>query len=445
MKYFAGILALSFILSACSFSQNPDKGGLISPPSSSEATAPSATPSSTATPTTPITPEATPDTVPVHQVEPDVEVLLSTLSLEEKIGQLFFITSRYNGKGQLQLALDDHLEKTLKQFKPGGFIFFSQNLDTIDQTVTFIQDIQKTSAIPMFIAIDEEGGLVTRLNQATKLHSTVMPNAFTIGQTGDDEYAYKASQAIGKEIGSLGFNMNFAPVADIFSNPKNKIIGKRAYASNAELTSLMVAKAVKGTLSSGVIPVLKHFPGHGDTLQDSHTHAAVVENDLDRLMKVEFLPFIAGVEAGAEVIMTAHVLTPQITQEGLPATLSPAIIQGLLREKLGFDGLIITDGLEMSAISAFYPEEEAVVLAIEAGVDMLLLPMDFEKAYEALLSAVKEGRLTESRIDESVRRILTLKIKAFWNSTIDDEDPEDVLGSKDHLDLADQIRKDSTP
>ena len=433
MKRYVGILALSLFLTACSLSQGPIISGTPKP--------------STSTPTAPVTPSDSVATPPssTPNNEPDVETLLSSLTLEEKIGQMFFIGSRYNSIGQPQLGLDDALSETLREYKPGGFIFFTQNLDTINQTVSFIQSLKESSSIPMFIGIDEEGGGVTRLNKAIKLHSTVMPNPFTIGQTGNKDYAYKASQAIAEEIGSLGFNMNFAPTADIFSNPDNKIIGKRAYASNAELASVMVAEAVKGTLNKGIIPVLKHFPGHGDTLKDSHTDAAVVENGLDRLRKVEFLPFKAGMEAGAEVVMTAHVLTPEISKEGLPATLSPSIIQDLLREELGFDGIIITDGLEMSAISAFYQEEEAVVMAIEAGVDMLLLPNNFEKAYEAVLSAVKNGRLTEARIDESVKRILKLKTAMLGDQYDNHEDPEKVLGSKEHQDLAEQIRKDSTP
>lgn len=443
------ILISSLLLSACSLNLKEDDGGIpkSTPPVTSGLTE-EATPAPTAKPAESATPEAPPtpiDPPATHPVRPDAESLLSSLSLEDKIGQMFFIGSRYNSTGQLQLSLDDTLSKIIERYKPGGFVFFAENLDTIDQTKAFTESLQKSSSIPMFIGIDEEGGVVTRLNKAKSLHSTVMPDPYSIGQTGKSEYAYKASQAIANEIRSLGFNLNFAPVADIYSNPINKVIGKRAYAGHAALASVMVAEAVKGSLDSRIIPVLKHFPGHGDTKQDSHSEAAVVENNLDRLRKVEFLPFKAGLQAGAEVVMTAHVLTPEITKDGLPATLSPGIIQGLLREELDFDGVVITDGLEMSAISAFYPEEEAVVLAVEAGVDILLLPRDFEKSYQAILSAVKKGRLTEARIDESVRRILKLKTDKLWEQSPNPIEPEKVLGSKEHWDLAEQIRKDITP
>jgi beta-N-acetylhexosaminidase len=297
----------------------------------------------------------------------------------------------------------------------------------------------------MFIGIDEEGGIISRLNQAQKLHSTVMPPPFEIGSTGNTEYAYLSAKAIAEEIKSLGFNLDFAPVADVFSNPLNKIIGWRAYSSDGPTAAKMVAKAVNGISDAGVIPVLKHFPGHGDTLEDSHTGAAVINNSLERLKEVEFLPFESGIDAGARMVMIAHVLTPKITGNGLPATLSEPIIQGILRKQLGFDGVVITDSLEMSAITAFYPEEEAVVMAVQAGTDMLLMPNDLNKAYNAILKAVKDGRISEERIDESVRRILKLKFDCIISAPSQSLDAEKVLGSLEHRLLSEQIRKDIKP
>lgn len=373
----------------------------------------------------------------------DVEKLLSDMTLEEKIGQMFFITSRFDKDGKRQLNMDEELEKILTSYKPGGFIFFEQNLDNISQTVSFIEDIQKTADIPMFIAIDEEGGIVSRLDDAEALHSTLMPEAYTIGMTGNEKYAYEVSKAIAEEVKSLGFNVNFAPVADVFSNPKNTVIGKRAFSSDAKIASKMVAEAIKGAYDAGVIPCIKHFPGHGDTLQDSHTGIAVVENDLQRLREVEFLPFRAGIDAGVDFVMTAHVLTPKITDDGLPATLSGTMLNDILRNELGFEGIIITDGLEMNAISAVYPEDEVVVMAIEAGVDMLLLPVDFPDAFDAVLSAVKDGRISEDRIDQSVRRILNVKLKNIMNKEPSNLDPESVLGSREHRELAQRIKEEA--
>ena len=374
----------------------------------------------------------------------NIDDLISSMSVEDKIGQMFFITRRMNEDGQRQLSLDDDLRKIIETYKPGGFIFFEQNIYSIPQTKTFIEDLQESSTIPMFIGIDEEGGIVTRLNKAEKLRSTQMPDPYTIGLTKNPENAYNVSKAISEEIKSLGFNLNFAPVADIFSNPLNKVIGKRAYSSDPEIASVMVTEAVKATMENGVIPVIKHFPGHGDTIQDSHTGIAIVENDIDRLRNVEFLPFRAGIEAGVPMVMTAHVLTPHITNDELPATLSKTILSDILRKELKFDGVIITDGLEMSAISSYFSEEEAVVLAVEAGVDILLLPRNFETAFDALLQAVKNGRISEDRIDESVRRILKVKQEYIFNASENLPDPEEVLGSEAHRNLAERIREDST-
>lgn len=371
------------------------------------------------------------------------EEILSKMTLEEKIGQMFFIASRFNSSKQRRLYMDDQLEQDLIKFKPGGFVLFSENLDTIPQTKSFINSIQKYASIPMFIGIDEEGGVISRLNMAEKLHSTVMPSPYEIGITGNPEYAYKSSQAIAKEISSLGFNLNFAPVADIFSNPDNMIISWRAYSSDGPIASQMVAQAVKGMRDSGIISVLKHFPGHGDTLEDTHTGAAIIKNNLERLRAVELLPFKSGIEAGAKFVMTAHVKTPEITGNDLPATLSKPIIQGLLREELGFDGVIITDSFEMNAISSYYPEEEAVVMAVEAGVDILLMPNDLNKAFNSILSAVKGGRISEERIEESVTRILKVKIEDM--TLVQSFDAERTLGSPGHLELAEQIRKGSAP
>lgn len=375
----------------------------------------------------------------------DIDDLLTSMTLEEKIGQMFFIGRRTDENGQPQLSLDSSLKTVIDKYKPGGFIFFAENLDNIDQTVSFINSLQETSRIPMFIGIDEEGGIVTRLNRAEALHSTFMPEPFVIGRTNNSEYAYRASKAIAKEVKSLGFNLNFAPVADVFSNPSNKVIGRRAYSDDANIAAEMVSEAVKGAVDAQIIPVIKHFPGHGDTLQDSHTGIAIVENNIDRLRKVEFLPFKAGINAGAGMVMTAHVLTPHITDDNLPATLSKTMLQDYLRNELGFDGVIITDGLEMSAISAYYSEEEAVVMAVEAGVDMLLLPRDFEKAFNSILEAVRANLISEERIDESVRRILTLKKESKISFEKSDLDPNEVLGSPEHRALAESIRKDSQP
>lgn len=379
---------------------------------------------------------------PADPSEKMIQEMMADMTLEEKVGQMFFLAYRKNADGDKVQKMDDTLEEILSTYRPGGFALFTDNLDSIEQTVSFIEALQAGSKIPMFISVDEEGGIVSRLNKAPKLHSTVMPEAYTIGLTKRPEYAYAAARAIASEILSLGFNMDFAPVADIYSNPANKVIGKRAYGTEPELVSGMVSQAVAGFIDGQVIPVLKHFPGHGDTLEDTHTGAALVEHDLERLTSFELLPFQEGIAAGADAVMIAHILLPNLMEEPVPATLSKEVVTGLLREKLKFDGVVITDAMEMSAVSAYYDDDEAAVMAVLAGVDMILMPQSTEKAYRAILAAVKDGQISEERIDESVYRILRMKAKyGILDNNLVRPDPEKILGSPEHQALADAIRE----
>ena len=373
-----------------------------------------------------------------------VNNIISNMTLEEKIGQILFIAYRKDTNDKNAIIVDAQLADMLNQYKPGGFVLFSENLDNIDQTVSFIEGVQARSCIPMFISIDEEGGIITRLNKAPLLHSTIMPEAFTIGLTNKPEDSYAAAQVIAEELLSLGFNMDFAPDADIFTNPENKVIGKRAYGTEPDLVSSMADEAVKGFRDQNIIPVLKHFPGHGDTTADTHTGAAEVHHDMNRLMMTELVPFIKGIESGADVVMVAHILLPNVTKEPVPASLSKEIVTGILRDKMGFDGVVVTDALEMSAISSYFGEGEAAVKAVQAGDDMLLMPASVEKAYKALLTAVQNGILSENRIDESVRRILLLKDKYhILESNIERPNPNSTLGSAEHEAVAEKIRKDA--
>jgi beta-N-acetylhexosaminidase len=379
---------------------------------------------------------------PDDPADQKIRSLLDSMTLEEKIGQMLFLAYRQDKDGRNVLKMDNELEEYLSRYKPGGFVLFAENLESIDQTVSLINNLQIQSKIPLFVSVDEEGGIVTRLNKAPGLHSTVMPNAYTIGLTGKPEYAYKAARAIAAELLSLGFNMNFAPVADIFSNPVNKVIGKRAYGTEPQLVSQMVRQAVAGFAEGRIIPVLKHFPGHGDTAEDTHTGAAVVEHDLERLTGFELMPFREGIEAGADAVMVAHIILPKLMEEPVPATISKEVVTGLLREKLMFDGVIITDALEMSAVSSFYDDEEAAVMAVLAGIDMLLMPSSAEKTFGAILYSVRTGVIPEERIDESVYRILRLKEKyGILDNSVQGPDPDLSLGSPEHQALAGEIER----
>ena len=368
-----------------------------------------------------------------------VKTTLDNMTLDEKIGQLFIVSLRSINALEPVLSMDQKIESAIKKYKVGGVILFAENIKTIPQTSNLIDDLQKTSVIPLFIAVDEEGGMVSRITKSPEMHATVFPNNSVIGKTKDPDIARQVASAIAREISSLGFNMNFAPVADINTNPENPVIGPRSYGNNAEEVSLMVAGAVTGTQNNSVSAVLKHFPGHGDTSTDSHYGAASVSHTKERLFSTELLPFISGIQKGADGVMTAHILTPEIPGENVPATLKPEILTGILRNELGFEGLIITDALNMKAITMHYTPEEAAVKAILAGADVLLMPENLDIAFSGIKKACNDGLISIERIDKSVERILSIKYKRGLFSDINREDPEKVLGCSEHRELAGSI------
>ena len=325
------------------------------------------------------------------------------------MGQMMFPAFRTSASGEPLLAADEPTLAAIRRWKPGGVILFSSNLDTVAQTVSFIRQLQSSSDITLLVGVDEEGGTVSRLAAAQNMGAVPMPQAATIGKTGNPDLAREAAAAMGAQLSVLGFNLDFAPVADINTNPENPVIGNRAYGTEPGPTALMVTGALLGLREAGIIPVVKHFPGHGDTRTDSHLGLAVVPHDRKRLDAVELVPFRAAISAGVPVVMAAHVNTPGISDKTFPATLNPDILTGLLRDELQFEGVIITDAMDMGAITKNYGDAESIVLAVEAGADMLLVPVSLERACNAVLDAVKSGRVSESRLNDSVRRILALK------------------------------------
>jgi len=385
--------------------------------------------------------ECTATPSPVPAADPVAE-LIDKMSVEEKIGQLFIVSYRHDNLGNPLEAVDDDTRESIERNKPGGVILFAENISTIPQTVALIESLQEISQVPLFIAVDEEGGIVSRITKSPEMHATVFPDNAVIGAKGKPELAEAVAKAISEEISSLGFNMNFAPVADINSNPDNTVIGRRSYGSDAEVVSKMVSAAVSGFQSNHVSAVLKHFPGHGDTDEDSHYGSAVINHSRERLFNTELLPFISGIEAGADCVMTAHILTPNIQGENVPATLKPEILTGILRNELGFNGLIITDAMNMGAITRFYKSDEAAVKAIIAGADIVLMPEDLELAITGVKQAVDSGKIDEKRLNESVIRILRTKQKrGILNGTERTKNPENVLGCEEHRELASRVSK----
>ena len=335
---------------------------------------------------------------------------LSKMTLKEKIGQLFIVcTDSLDFNAETEVT--EKMRKNLEEYKPGGVIFFSYNLKNRTQVKEMISDMQKTAEIPLFTAVDEEGGSVARIANSKNMQTTKFPAMAEIGKTGDSKNAYHVGETIGKEICELGFNLDFAPVADINTNAENTEIGNRSFGSEPKTVADMVSQEVKGLQAQGVSATLKHFPGQGQCGEDTHKGYVELNATIDRLRDVEFLPFKSGISAGADMVMMSHVAVSKITGKETPASLTKLMVTDILREELQFDNVIITDAMNMKVITKFYDADQAAIMAIEAGNDMILMPDNFEQAFEGVLEAVKDGTLSESQINEAAGRVLSVKIK----------------------------------
>lgn len=343
-----------------------------------------------------------------------VEAKLTAMTLREKVGQLFWVRPEALdfSRNPEKKTLTQSMQRNLEQYPVGGIVVFKKNIQNEDQLSSLIADFQNTSPIPMIVAVDEEGGAVARLANHEAFSLPKYKSAREIGETGDPEQARQMGQTIGGYLHSYGFNLDFAPVADVDSNPANPVIGRRAFSTDAQQTAQMVAAAVEGFHEAGMLCTVKHFPGHGDTGQDSHYGTATSYKTWEEMKAMEMLPFEAGIAAGVDVVMTAHITTPNATTDGLPASLSYTMITERLRGELGFQGVIVTDALEMNAIKNHFAPEQAAVAALRAGVDVLLMPSNLRKAFDGVVQAVEDGTLSEERLNESVRRVLTLKQRA---------------------------------
>jgi beta-N-acetylhexosaminidase len=343
------------------------------------------------------------------------EDILNNMSLEEKIGQLFIVSmeSLDDSKGDYYewRKVTNEMKKTLKNYSVGGVVFFSRNIDTKNQTAQMISELNNSSRVPLFMAVNEEGGDSGQVSANSNMGIWQFPNMNIVGELKDKEYAKTIGKTIGEQLNDLGFNLDFAPVADVITNEDNVKIGKRSFGNDAELVSEMVAEVVKGLQSQNVSATLKHFPGEGDISKDTNNGSVNIDNNLDRLRDIDFLPFKAGIKAGADLILVSHASISRVTENTIPASLSSLVMHNILRTELGFEGVIITDALNMKAITEEYTSSEAAVKAIKAGADLLLMPEDLESAYKSIIKAVEKGTIKESRIDSSVRRILKIKIK----------------------------------
>jgi len=365
----------------------------------------------TATETQPPTEETTETTteIPTTTEPPDeIELAVNSMTLHEKVCQMFIVRPEELTEGLDITIASENTKNYLAEYPVGGIIYFSKNLESQTQISAVInqtkQYAQETGCTPLFYSVDEEGGQVARCSES--VGTTAFDSMYYYRGYGE-ETAFANARIIAGDIASLGFNLDFAPVADTWSNQYNTVIGTRAYSDDFSETAQLVASAVKGFREGGVFCTLKHFPGHGDTAEDSHNGTAVSYRTAEELRANEYQAFKSGIMSGADMVMVGHITVPEL--DTLPASLSERIIQGELRDYLGYNGVIITDSLGMGAVANIYSSDELAVMAVQAGNDILLTPDNYISAVSGIENAVRNGRISEERINESVYRILELK------------------------------------
>ncbi|HWO02558.1 MAG TPA: glycoside hydrolase family 3 N-terminal domain-containing protein [Blastocatellia bacterium] len=362
---------------------------------------------------------------------------LASMTLDEKIGQMIVPATVGMFLSQDSDAFKQ-IRRDITEFHVGGYHLLGE-ANTIHEPVgvaLLINHLQEISKLPLMITADFEGGVGLRYLGATRL-----PRAMAIGATGNSEMAFQAGRICAEEARAMGVNVNFYPVVDVNNNARNPIINIRSFGGNPELVSRMARSYIRGLQSAGVMSTAKHFPGHGDTSIDSHLELPSIDVERARLDAIELPPFRAAIEEGVGGVMSAHIALPRIDPENLPATLSPRMLNGVLRGDLGFKGVVFTDALNMNGIAGHYPDGEAAVRSVKAGADVLLYPPSVERAFLGVRQSVQSGEIKESRIDDSVRRILSAKAELGLNKTrfTDVTKLDTALGSNDHQRIAREI------
>ncbi|MBM7703515.1 glycoside hydrolase family 3 protein [Metabacillus iocasae] len=338
------------------------------------------------------------------------------MTIEEKVGQMLMPDFRtWNGKNVTEMLPE--IEALVKKYHLGGVILFRENVVTTEQTAKLVSQYQEAAEKQgLLVTIDQEGGIVTRLQSGTD-----MPGNMALGATRSVDISRNVGQAIGEELASLGINVNFAPDMDVNNNPDNPVIGVRSFGEDPKLVAEMGVAYIEGLQKAGVAATAKHFPGHGDTAVDSHIGLPEVPHDIERLKEVELYPFQQAMNAGIDAIMTAHVTFPKIDptkaiskktgeEIAVPATLSYKVLTELIRDEMGYEGVISTDAMNMKAIADHFGPVDAAIRAVQAGTDIVLMPIGLEEVAEGILQAVKDGDISEERIEQSVERLLTLKV-----------------------------------
>ncbi|MEU9288505.1 glycoside hydrolase family 3 protein [Streptomyces sp. NPDC048275] len=393
-----------------------------------------------------------------HHAEASLRSLVSRMTLEEKVGQLFVMrVYGHSATAPDQADIDANLREIgvrtaaelIAKYRVGGIIYFTWAHNTRDphQIAALSNGIQQASlaqprGLPVLISTDQEHGIVARVGRP----ATLFPGAMALGAGGSREDARTVGRVGGAELRALGIRQDYTPVADVNVNPANPVIGVRSFGADPDAVAGLVAAEVKGYQGSGVAATAKHFPGHGDTAVDSHFGFPVITHSRELWSALDAVPFRAAIRAGIDSIMTAHIMVPALDPAGDPATLSHPILTGILREELGYDGVVVTDSLQMEGVRTKYGDDRVPVLALKAGVDQLLNPPSLDVAWNAVLNAVRGGELTEARLDESILRVLRLKAKLglLRDPYVTDGGVDRAVGVAAHLRAADRIAERTT-
>ena len=356
---------------------------------------------------------------PIAPPVDEVEAQLQKMTLREKVGQLFYIRlesldpsiewTTYDDLASIKvLEVTENMKHVNANYPVGGIILYAWNIEDEAQLARIIPQVRALNGHPL-LCIDEEGGRVSRIANNPNFNVKKYESMAAIGATGDPQNAYECGNTIGTYLKHYGFDIDFAPVADVNTNPENVVIGPRAFSDDPAVAAPMVVNYLQGLKDAGITGCIKHFPGHGDTKADTHYGYASTQKTWEEMLDCEMVTFKAGIKWGCQLIMTAHIGAPKVTGSDMPSTMSPIILQDKLRGELGYQNIIITDAMEMGAITQQYTSAEAAVGSLKAGVDIVLGPRYFTEAFDAVMAPVNNGTLTEERINQSVRRILKLK------------------------------------
>lgn len=343
---------------------------------------------------------------PEEKLDEIIDAAIESMPLEDRVAGLFIVTPEgLTGKDKVTQA-GETTQAALTKYAVGGIIYFESNMKSQEKFLEMVQSTAAFSKYPLFLAADEEGGQLSRLAAAGLAEKT--DSAGNIGATNDPANAYNAGAGIAAGMNQFGLNLNLAPVADI-NTVEDSAMGDRSYGSDPAVAGSMAASMVSALQENGISACLKHFPGIGSTSQDTHEGMALTERTAEEFRANEFAAFKAGMDAGADFVMVGHISAPALSGDNTPCSLSRVVVTDVLRKELGFDGVIISDALSMTSITEYYTSEQAAVLALKAGCDMILMPEDFEEAYQGVLAAVESGTISEQRINDSLKRIYRIK------------------------------------